>query len=88
MRPKRKTRVYGLFVKRIGVIMKVLEGQEFGGLSVTKTGKFDMSMFSVVCKVRRESVLHVLEPLFIKSLKPDLCKQVEFVKCLHLFSNT
>ena len=43
---------------------------------------------SVVCKVRTESVLHVLEPLFIKSLKPDLCKQMEFFKCLHLFSNT
>ena len=45
---------------------------------------FDKSMFSVVCKARTESVLHVLEALFIQSLKPELRKQMEFVKCLHM----
>ena len=52
--------------------------------SVTCLEEFDKSMFSVVCKARTESVLHVLEALFIKSLKPELCKQMEFVKCLHM----
>ena len=42
------------------------------------------SMFSIVRKARNESVLHVLEALFIRSLKPELCKQMEFVKSLHL----
>ena len=50
--------------------------------------KFDRSMFSIVCKARTESVLHDLELMFIKSIKPDLCKKMQFVKVLHLFSNT
>ena len=45
-------------------------------------GKFDRSMFSNVSKARTESVLHVLEAMFMKSMKPDLCKQMEFVKVL------
>ena len=49
--------------------------------------KFDKTMFSVVCKARTEAVLHVLEALYIRSLKPTLCKQMEFVKCMHLFPN-
>ena len=44
--------------------------------------------FGVVCKVHTESVLYMLEHLFIQSLKPDLCKQMDVVKCLHLFSST
>ena len=47
--------------------------------------KYDRSMFSIVCRARTSSTLHVLEPLFIKKLKPELCKQMEFVKCLDLF---
>ena len=50
--------------------------------------KFDRSMFGIVCKARTESVLHVLGAMFIKSMKPDLCKQMEFVKVFYLFSNT
>ena len=46
---------------------------------------FDHQMFTVVSHARSESVLHVLEALFIRKLKPDLCKQLEFVKCLYLF---
>ena len=34
--------------------------------------KYDKSLFSVVCKACTESVLHVLEALYIRSLKPDL----------------
>ena len=47
--------------------------------------KCDRSMFSIVCRARTSSTLHVLDPLFIKKLKPELCKQMEFVKCLDLF---
>ena len=47
-------------------------------------GAFDKSSFSIVKKARTESVLHVLEALYIKGLRPELCKQMEFVKCLHL----
>ena len=47
-------------------------------------GAFDNSSFSIVKKARTESVLHVLEALYIKGLRPELCKQMEFVKCLHL----
>ena len=46
---------------------------------------FDHKMFTIVCRARSESVLHVLEALYIKKIKPDLCKQMEFVKCLYLF---
>ena len=52
--------------------------------SVTCLEEFDKSMFSVVCQARTELVLHVLEALVIKTLKPELCKQMEFVKCLHM----
>ena len=34
MRRNVKPKIYGLFVKRIGVMMRVLEGQEFEGLSL------------------------------------------------------
>ena len=49
--------------------------------------KYDKSLFNVVCKAHTGSVLHVLEALYIRSLKPDLCKQMEYVKCLQLFRN-
>ena len=47
-------------------------------------GTFDKSFFSIVKKARTESVLHVLEALYVKGLMPELCKQMEFDKCLHL----
>ena len=50
--------------------------------------EFDKNMFSVVCKACTEAVLHVLEALYIRSLKPTLGKQMEFVKCMHLFPNS
>ena len=46
---------------------------------------FDCNMFSIVCQARNTSVLHVLEALYIRKLQPDLCKQMDFVKSLHLF---
>ena len=45
---------------------------------------YHKSMFSIVRKARAEYVLHVLEALFIRGLKPELHKQMEFVKSLHL----
>ena len=47
--------------------------------------KYDRPMSSIVCRAWTSSTLHVLDPLFIKKLKPELCKQMEFVKCLDLF---
>ena len=46
---------------------------------------YDLKMFSIICRARSENILHILEPLFIKSRKPDLCKQLEFVRKLSLF---
>ena len=46
---------------------------------------FDKSLFRIVHRARTSTILHILEALYIKHLKPDLCKQVEFVKSLHLF---
>ena len=47
---------------------------------------FSRSLFTIVASARSSQVLHYLEPLYIKKLKPTLCKQLEFVKSLHLFS--
>ena len=33
------------------------------------------SNFSIICKARSEYYIDVLESLFIKTLKPNLCKQ-------------
>ena len=41
-------------------------------------------MFSIVHKARTESVLHVLEALFVRGLKPEVCKQMEFFLSLYL----
>ena len=46
---------------------------------------FDRKRFIIVCRARSESVLHFLETLYTKKIKPDLCKQMEFAKCLFLF---
>ena len=48
---------------------------------------YNPSMFRILCRARNESVLHILEPLFIHLVRPDLCKQLEFVKSLSLFSH-
>ena len=53
--------------------------------NTTFPDKYDRSMFSAVCRARTSSTLHVLEALCIKKLKSELCKQMEFVKCLDLF---
>ena len=45
---------------------------------------FNKSMFSVIRKARTESVLHVLEALYIRDLNPELCKQMDLVKRLHM----
>ena len=46
---------------------------------------FSWNMFSIVCKARTESILHVLESLYISKIKPQLCKQMSLVKTLQLF---
>ena len=46
---------------------------------------FDKSLFRIISKARTHTILHTLEALYIKHLKPELCKQLEFVKSLHLF---
>ena len=46
---------------------------------------FTRSLFTVLSYARSSQALHYLEPLYIKKLKPTLCKQLEFVKSLHLF---
>ena len=53
--------------------------------SNTCLDEFNRDQFTIVCKARTCSVLHVLEALCIKTLRPDLGKQTEFVKCLDLF---
>ena len=40
--------------------------------------------FSIICMARIEYHLNVLESLFIKTLKPNLCKQ-QFVYKLNLY---
>ena len=45
---------------------------------------FGNSFFIILKKAHTESVLHVLEALYIKGLRPKLYKQMEFVKNLHL----
>ena len=47
--------------------------------------EFDPAKFKVLCKARNKVILDILEPLFIAKLQPELCKQLEFVKKLHLF---
>ena len=44
-------------------------------------------MFQIVRRARCESILHILEPLYIKLMKPDLCKQLQFVRTLSLFAS-
>ena len=46
---------------------------------------FSKSWFTILCHARNCQVLHCLEALYIKKMKPTLCKQMEFVKTLHLF---
>ena len=36
---------------------------------------------------RCESILHILEPLYIKLMEPNLCKQLQFVRTLSLFAS-
>ena len=46
---------------------------------------FDCKMFTIVCHACSDSVQHVLEALYFKKIKPDLCKEMELIKCLYLF---
>ena len=46
--------------------------------------EIDADCFSIICKAHTSNILHVLEVLYIKHLKPNLCKQMKFVKCLDL----
>ena len=48
---------------------------------------YHLSMFQIVRRARCESILHILEPLYIKLMKPDLCKQLQFVRTLSLFAS-
>ena len=43
---------------------------------------YRLSMFQIVRRARCESILHILEPLYIKLMEPDLCKQLQFVRTL------
>ena len=53
--------------------------------NLTCLESFNIKMFSIIRRARSENILHNLEPLFIKALEPDLCKQMEFVRNLSLF---
>ena len=46
---------------------------------------YDNDCFGSVYKAHTNSILHALEALYIKHMQPELCKQIEFVKCLDLF---
>ena len=48
---------------------------------------YHLSMFQIVRRARCKSSLHILEPLYIKLMKPDLCKQLQFVRTLSLFAS-
>ena len=48
--------------------------------------QYSKECFTIIKKARNDAVLHVLEPIFIKKLKPALCKQMEFVRSLHVFT--
>ena len=48
---------------------------------------YHLSMFQIVRRARCESILHILEPLYIKLMEPDLCKQLQFVRTLSLFAS-
>ena len=48
---------------------------------------YHLSKFQIVRRARCESILHILEPLYIKLMEPDLCKQLQFVRTLSLFAS-
>ena len=48
---------------------------------------YHLSMFQIVRRARCESILHILERLYIKLMEPDLCKQLQFVRTLSLFAS-
>lgn len=46
--------------------------------------KLKPELISILCQSQYANLLH-LEALWIKKIQPVLCKQIEFVKSLHLF---
>ena len=48
---------------------------------------YHLSMFQIFRSVNCESILHSLEPLYIKLMEPDLCKHLKFVRTLSLFAS-
>ena len=46
---------------------------------------FDPRQFSILSRARSSAHLHILEAIFIHTLKPALCKQKSFVQSLQLF---
>ena len=41
--------------------------------------------FTIIHRARNKSILDILEAIYIKTIKPELCKQMQFVKSLNLF---
>ena len=48
---------------------------------------YHRSMFQIARRARCESILHILELLYIKQIEPDLCKQLQFIRTLSLFAS-
>ena len=48
---------------------------------------YHLSMFQIVRRARCDSILHILEPLYIKLTEPDLCKHLQFVRTLSLLAS-
>ena len=46
---------------------------------------YSEELFSILHQARSRRVLDVLEPLTISNIKPELCKQLQFTKHIHLF---
>ena len=67
--------------------IKVQNDQEFAstGWSPSLT-KYMENTKSYSCQTLPNS-LHILEPLYIKLMEPDLCKQLQFVRTLSLFAS-
>ena len=47
--------------------------------------EFTTSRFTILHRARNRNVLDTLEAVCITALQPELCKQMRFVKQLHLF---
>ena len=54
-------------------------------LSPECAAEFNTNRFCVIGRARNRAVLDMLEAVYITTLQPELCKQMQFVKTLHLF---